>query len=296
MFEGAIMTSLSSTARLARISSRHPWRTVVAWVVILFAFGAIQGALPLQSTSDVKLLNNPQSEQGWNSLVHHGIRKERSGTETVIVRSANTTVDDPAFQPVVQQVTQAVRDDTKDDTKVASATNFYEVNGQNPERAAGLVSADRKTTIIPVTLTGTLSDAADHGKAFLKIIHGQRDAVAGSGFEVTTVGDASLNSEVNTITEEDLATGESIGAGAAFLILLVVFGALVAALLPIGLAIVAIGIAFGLAAIASHIGELSFFVTNIITMIGLAVGVDYSLFVVDRYREERRRGAPKLDA
>jgi RND superfamily putative drug exporter len=292
MSEGAIMNSLSSTARLARVSSRNPWKTVIAWVVILVGFGVIQGVFPLQSTSDVKLLNNPESEKGWNALVDHGIRKERSGTETVIVRSTSTTVDDPAFQQVVQQVTDAVRADKK----VASATNYYEVNAQSPEGAAGLVSADRKTTIIPVTLTGTLSDAADHGKDFLKLIHGQRDAVAGSGFQVTTVGDASLNSEINTISEEDIKSGESFGAGIAFIILIVVFAALIAAFVPIVLAFVAIGIAFGLTAIVSYAGELSFFVTNIITMIGLAVGVDYSLFVVDRYREERRRGAPKLDA
>jgi RND superfamily putative drug exporter len=287
------MSSLSSTARLAHNSSRHPWRTVLIWVGIFVFFGAIQGAFPLQSTSDVKLLNNPESDRGWNLLVEHGIRQERSGTETVIVRSTTTTVDDPAFQQAVQQVTDAVRADQE---IVAGATNYYEVNAQNPNAAAGLVSADRKTTIIPVNLVGSLNDAAEHGADFLAIIHGQRDAVAGGGFEVMTVGDASLNEEINTISEEDIVRGETFGAGVAFIILIVVFGALVAAFVPIVLAFVAIGIAFGLAALISHISELSFFVTNMITMIGLAVGVDYSLFVVDRYREERRRGAPKLDA
>ncbi|HEY7032672.1 MAG TPA: MMPL family transporter, partial [Thermomicrobiales bacterium] len=290
------MASLSSTARLARFSSRHPWRTVIVWVAIFVVFGAIQGAFPLQSTSDVKLLNNPESQQGWDAIVNHGIRKERSGTETVIVRSSTgaTVANDPdgTFQQTVQQVTDAVRADSK----VASVTNYYEVSKQNPDAAKGLVSADGKTTIIPVTLTGTLNDAADHGKAFLKIIHGQRDAVAGAGFQVLTVGDASSSAEINTISEEDIKRGESIGAGIAFLILIVVFGALVAAFVPIILAFVAIGVAFGLTALVSHIGELSFFVTNIITMIGLAVGIDYSLFVVERYREERRRGSAKLDA
>ena len=285
------MASLSSTARLARVSSRHPWRTVLIWVGIFVFFGAIQAALPLQSTSDVRLLNNPESDRGWDALIAHGIRQERSGTETVIVRSGTTTVDDPAFQQTVQQVTDAVRADTK---IVAGATNYYELGAQNPNAATSLVSTDRKTTIIPVMLTGSLNDAADHGKEFLAIIHGQRDAA--TGFEVMTVGDASLNEEINTISEEDIVRGESIGAGVAFIILIVVFGALVAAFVPIILAFVAIGIAFGLTALVSHISELSFFVTNIVTMIGLAVGVDYALFVVDRYREERRRGHPKIDA
>ncbi|MEA2584572.1 MAG: putative drug exporter of the superfamily [Thermomicrobiales bacterium] len=285
------MSSLSLTARLARVSSHRPWRTIGIWIVLLVILGGLQGVLPMQSTSDVTLLNNPESDRGWDLLTQHGIRQERSGTETVIVRSATTTVADPAFQQTVRQVTDAIRADTK---IVASATNYYEVNAQSPDGATGLVSADGKTTIIPVTLTGSLSDAVEHGADFLALIKGQR--AAAPGFEVLTVGDASLNEEINKISEEDIARGESFGAGAAFLILLVVFGALVAAFVPIILAIISIGIAFGLAALVSQLGELSFFVTSMITMIGLAVGIDYSLFVVERYREERRRGAAKLDA
>jgi RND superfamily putative drug exporter len=283
--------SMSATARLANRSARNPWRTVVAWVLLLVVAVGIQAVAPLDSTTDVTLLNNPESNQGWDLLEEHGIREERTGSETVIVQSETTTVDDPAFQQTVQQVTDALRAETN---MVASATNFYEVNAQDPESAANLVSTDRMTTIIPVTLTGSLEEAAEHGAEFLELIHVQQDAAP--SFEVLTVGDASLNEEINTITEEDLARGEAIGAGIAFLILIVVFGALVAAFVPILLAIVAIAIAFGLTALYSQISELSFFVTNMVTMIGLAVGIDYALFVVDRYREERRRGLPKVDA
>jgi RND superfamily putative drug exporter len=285
------MASLSSTARLARISAQRPWRTVGAWVLLLIVAIAIQGVAPLNSTTDVNLLNNPESNRGWDLLKEHGIRQERSGTETIVVLSETTTVDDPAFQQAVQQVTDAVRADTE---IVSGATNYYEMSAQDPQAAAGLVSADKKITIIPVTLTGSLEDATENGADYLKLIHGQRDAAP--GFEVLSVGDASLNEEINSIVEEDLARGEGIGAGVAFVILLFVFGALVAAFVPLILAVVAIAIAFGLTALVSQIGELSFFVTNMISMIGLAVGIDYALFVVDRYREERRRGVPKIDA
>src|SRR5215218_8000843 len=115
------MASLSMTARLARSSSRRPWRTVALWVVVLVALGIVQGILPMDSTSDVKLLNNPESDQGWNLLTDHGIRTERSGTETVIVRSDSTTVDDPAFQTAVESVTAAL---LADKAMVASATNY----------------------------------------------------------------------------------------------------------------------------------------------------------------------------
>ncbi|MGH2530826.1 MAG: MMPL family transporter [Thermomicrobiales bacterium] len=285
------MTSLSSTARLARISARHPWRTVLAWVLVLFAAVAVQGIAPLNSTPEFVMQNNPESQRGWDLLQEHGIREERAGAETVVVRSDTTTVDDPAFEAAVRGVTDALRGDAEG---VAGATNYYELNAQSPEDAAGLVSADQHTTIIPVTLVGNLEDAIDHGPDFLALIEEQRAAVP--AFEILAVGDASLNEEINTLVEEDLARGEGIGASIAFLILLVVFGALVAAFVPIILAVMAIAIAFGLTALVSQVGELSFFVTNMVTMIGLAVGIDYSLFVVDRFREERRRGAAKLDA
>ncbi len=285
------MTKLSVTARLARISSLHPWRMVGVWVALLVIFGVVQGVAPMKTTTDFNLLNDAESDRGWNLLTDHGIRAERSGTETVIVRSETTTVDDAAFQQTVQAVTDALRADPE---MVASATNYYEVNGEDPNAAAGLVSADKRTTIIPVTLVGSLEDAVEHGADFLALIDDQR-AAAGD-FELMTVGDGSLNEEINAIVEDDIARGEGIGAGIALIILGIVFAAVVAAFIPVILAVIAIGIAFGLAAIVSQVGELSFFVTSMMTMIGLAVGIDYSLFTVERYREERRRGASKLDA
>jgi RND superfamily putative drug exporter len=79
-------------------------------------------------------------------------------------------------------------------------------------------------------------------------------------------------------------------------ILVIVFGALVAAGMPILLAVVAIVASFGLTSALGRIWDLSFFITNMITMIGLAVGIDYALFVIERYREERRNGQPRIDA
>src|SRR3954454_1466216 len=99
------MAKISFTARLARNSSHHPWRAVLIWVGILLIAGAIQAVAPLDTTTDFKLLNNPESQQGWDLLEEHGIRQERPATETVIIQSGSTTVDDPAFQTVIQNTT-----------------------------------------------------------------------------------------------------------------------------------------------------------------------------------------------
>ena len=78
--------------------------------------------------------------------------------------------------------------------------------------------------------------------------------------------------------------------------LIVVFASIVAAVVPIVMALFAIAIALGLVALIGQLVEFNLFVTNMVTMIGLAVGIDYSLFIVSRYREERKKGFAKLDA
>jgi RND superfamily putative drug exporter len=98
------------------------------------------------------------------------------------------------------------------------------------------------------------------------------------------------------IAEEDLAKAEIFGLPTALLILVVVFGALVAAGVPLLVAITSIAVSMGLSTILGQMYPLSEIVMNIIVMIGLAVGIDYALFIVERYREERRHGASKHQA
>src|ERR671936_942863 len=116
------------------------------------------------------------------------------------------------------------------------------------------------------------------------------------GFTVQVAGQGSMNSDFTTIAEEDLRKGESIGIGFALLVLIVVFAAILAAVVPIVMAIFAIGVALGLVALIGQLFNFNLFVENMVTMIGLAVGIDYSLFIVSRYREERKKGFPKLEA
>jgi RND superfamily putative drug exporter len=98
------------------------------------------------------------------------------------------------------------------------------------------------------------------------------------------------------MAEEDLARGEMLGIGVALVVLVAVFAAVVAALVPIVLALFAIVVALGLVALIGQLFDFNLFVQNMVTMIGLAVGIDYSLFIVSRYREERKKGFAKLDA
>jgi len=115
-------------------------------------------------------------------------------------------------------------------------------------------------------------------------------------FEVYMVGNASINHTFGELAESDLVTGETIGVAIALIILALVFGAVVSAFIPIILAIVSIFTAIGLTAIVGQVVELNDFVPNILSMMGLAVGIDYALFILSRYKEERERGLDKQTA
>jgi RND superfamily putative drug exporter len=115
-------------------------------------------------------------------------------------------------------------------------------------------------------------------------------------FEVYMVGNASIEHTFSELAESDLVTGETIGIAIALIILALVFGSVVSAIIPIILAVAAIFTAIGMTSIVGQFMELNEFVPNIVSMMGLAVGIDYSLFILSRYKEERERGLDKQAA
>ncbi len=280
------MASFLSTAGLARASARKPWLVVGSWVGLLVLAGLaaalwLGGAL----TSEISFTNNPESLRGFHLLEERMPNAADPVAETVIIRSETTTVDDPAFRRVVEAATADLRA-----VEGVSVFNYYEASAGGDSAAEGLVSADRRATLIPAAFAGDFDEAAGRLDEFTAALAPHR----GADFQVLTVGDLSVDEEFNAIAERDLRVAEGVGLPMALVILVVVFGALVAAGVPVVLALMSIGIAIGLTAVLGQLFELSFFVVNMITMIGLAVGIDYALFIVDRYREERRRGLAKL--
>jgi RND superfamily putative drug exporter len=275
-----------STAGLAGFSARHPWRVLGAWLIVLVAGIVLASGLADVLTSEANLTTTPDSIVG-SDLLKERLRANHDEplTETVIVTSEQLTVDDARFKQTVEQTTA---DLAALGGIVASASNYYQTQD------GSLVSADKHTTLIPVTLAGSADDADEHADDYMAAVSAHSDPAA--GINVLTIGATTVNHTSNTIAQEDLPRGELIGVGVGLLILIVVLGALVAAGLPILLGVVSIVVAFGLAALVGRTIDLSIFVENIISMIGLAVGIDYALFVVERYREERRRGLPKIEA
>jgi putative drug exporter of the RND superfamily len=128
--------------------------------------------------------------------------------------------------------------------------------------------------------------------ALREVVEGQEQ----EGFTLLLAGQGTLQDDSLHVAEEDLQRGESIGLAVALVVLVVVFGAIAAAYLPIGIAMMSIPVALGMVAGIHELFDVKFsvFTQNIATMIGLAVGIDYALFIVARYREERWKGFDKI--
>jgi RND superfamily putative drug exporter len=277
--------SLLSTESLARSSARHPWRVIVAWVAIIVASVIAIGALLSSGlTTQIALTNDPESQRA-EDLLETRLRGPEPTNEIIIVRSDAATVNDPEFKALVESIYDDVS--ALGPEVVAGGTNLYQSNDQS------LVSTDGHTTILPFVMAGDHEEAEDNIGGVLDVVD---EANTTEGFEVLIAGGASLGDEFQTQAQHDLERGESFGIPIALLVLILVFGSLVAAGVPLVLGILAIVVAVGISALLGQVFQLSFFITNVITMMGLAVGIDYSLFIVSRYREERGKGLPKDEA
>src|SRR6266545_3822864 len=280
-----------SPESLARASSRHPWRTLGVWLVVIIAAGVLSSALlGGVLNQDIAFTNKPESVKAQDILDARftpGGNKADS-TEFFVIQSKSLTVDDPRYQSLVTGLKRqiGVLDGS---TLVGQPTTYYDVAQHSKEQAAGLVSKDGRTTLISVGLKKTSNTNIEK----LRAIADRNDS---NGFTVQVAGQGTLEADFTKIAEEDLRKGESIGIGIALIVLIVVFAAVAAAVTPIVMALFAITIALGLVTLIGQLFEFNLFVTNMVTMIGLAVGIDYSLFIVSRYREERKKGFDKLES
>jgi RND superfamily putative drug exporter len=266
---------------LTTMCARHAWRTMGVWAVgVLVAAVAIAMLLGGALTTEGNPTNNPQSERAKRALsAAFPPTVGAAVTDIVVVRSSRYTVDAPQFQSLVRTLASQVRRTNG----VASVRSYPDAHDPS------LVSADRYATM--------LQFAASSDDGIDDIVDGVERADARPGFAVSVTGQKTLDRDFNELSQSDLQHGElRVGLPAALIILLLVFGAVVAGLVPLLITLPSIAVALGLVAVLAHAFSLSVFVINMLTGMGLALAIDYSLFVVSRFREERGRGRDKLGA
>jgi putative drug exporter of the RND superfamily len=259
------------TERLARWSSRHPWRAFGAWlgaIVVALAFSVL--FLPGNLTTNGHVTGNPQSKQAEDLFSQRFPPDTNGADELIVVRSPTRTVSDPAFRAFVRRL---------DDQGRATGVVYRAFPLQaSRDRHALLIGVQRKADVDRLLSVVERNDGRD-------------------GFNVVMTGEGTLDHDFNELSQHDLKSGElKFGLPAAFVILILVFGAVVAGLIPLLMAMVSIVVALGLSALVAEGFTVSVFLINMLTGMGLALGIDYSLFVVSRYREERSHGRVELDA
>jgi RND superfamily putative drug exporter len=265
------MNSLNLAARAGRWSAAH-WKTAVAvwvaFVAVAIGVGTSVGTHKL-SMSEQSTGETARAEQ---ILASAGFKTPAS--EAVLVRSRTRTAADPTFRATVQGVLAKLR-------TMPQVTNLR-------TGAAGEVAKDRRAQLIEFDMKGK-ADTAD------KRVQPLLDAVASlekasPGFTVAEFGMASSMHELNNTISKDFQNAEKLSVPVTFVILLLAFGAFVAAGVPVLLAFSAVLGSVGLSALASHVFHASDATQSVILLMGMAVGVDYSLFYLKREREERAAG------
>ena len=275
----------SFTERLARTSATHPWRTITAWLALVVVAVASMGALLSSGiTSNTEFRGTKPESVIGQQLIEDRLTGPERMTDFVIVRSATLKAGDPAFRSYVEGIASRISD--LGPAVVQNVTTLYTTHD------ATLRSRDGHATLIPVVMAGDQDTAMKN----VARLHAVVLASAGPGFTLAQTGDASLNQMITQVAKSDLERAEIFGVPAALVVLVIVFGALVAAGLPLLLSIVSIVLALTITGLIGQIYPMNTFVLNILTMMGLAVGIDYTLFVISRYREERARGLAKVDA
>jgi RND superfamily putative drug exporter len=262
---------------------------IAGWVVIVGVLIAGTSVVESTFTTQVEFTNDPESQQATDVLVDY--RGADPLVEQVVISHPQLTVDDAGFEQFVATLVDELRQHP-DEFDVAGLTSYFELRDAGSPFAEGLVSASRQTTLVPTRLLGELDDSPEKVEVLKEAVAA---VSAGTAFTVNSGGFASVNEDFNAAAQEDLESEQRV-LPIAFIILVVVFGAVVAAIVPMVIATVAIASAFMAIALVAAIWPLSSFVYNVSLMIGLAVGIDYALFIVGRFREERVNGREKRAA
>ncbi|MDU0299395.1 MULTISPECIES: MMPL family transporter [unclassified Streptomyces] len=262
----------SFSVRMARWSARHPWRAIAGWLVFV---ALCLGAGSAVGTNSAKTADYRVGEAGRAEALAADGRLEWKPTEQVLISARSGTLDRRAAEAAATDLTARMR-------RLPDVADV----------ATPLLSGDRTVLMVEVALKGEERDAKDKVDALLE----QTEAVQRDhpGLLLEETGSPSISKGVDQQRSDDLALSEAITLPVTLVTLLVVFGSVTMAGVPLLLALSSIAAAIGLSMVASHLSPDAGVGTNVILMIGLAVGVDYTLFYLKREREERARAGGGL--
>lgn len=261
-----------------RLVFRKRWWVLSASVLLLAASLALlqRGG---QLTSGA--LEGTESEVGGR-LLERALGTPGESSFSLLFESARHTADQPEFTTALRSALQELRADPR----VAYVTAPDEAP---PAVARSLTAADNRAVLAHVALADDFQEARRHFPDLLA-------KVRSDALQVTVTGHLAFMRDLDETLERDLRRAEAVSLPLALAVLLLVFRTLVAAALPVGVGALAVAGGVGVVLALSHVLPMAAYTINVVSLIGLAVAIDYSLFIVSRYREELGHGATREDA
>jgi RND superfamily putative drug exporter len=272
-------------ARWGRFVYRFRWATLVAsalllglTVVALLTGGTLAGSggfgADLPAGKAAKLIADEIHPQGSTATA--------SSSVTLIFSSTSLTVDDSTFKQALQDAVAPL----SSDPRVTAVTTPYSV----PAVArAALISRDAHKALVVVDL----KDDSQKAQGYVDQVVAE---VRPGSLNMVATGQVPINLAFKGILEKDLNRAEVVALPITLLLLVLIFASVVAALLPLGVGVLAIVGGVGGTLFLAHFTDVSQYAMNVVTLIGLAVAIDYSLFIVNRFRDELAAGATREDA
>lgn len=275
------MTTQNLTARAAGWSTGRRWRVVLAWLAFVAA------AYAIGSAAGVVQITNADRAIGESGVADRVLAREfpneRAG-EQVLIQSRRGQLTRSELAVVVDDLV----------TRLGRAPAVAVIRSPLTAGNEGQLSKDGRSALVTFQITGDPETAADRvGPALAATAAVQR---AHPALLIGEVGDGSASKAINKRVAEDFQRAEFTSLPVTLLILVLAFGSVVAATIPLLLGITAVGASLGLTALLSHQLHVDSSISSVILLIGLAVGVDYSLFYLRREREERARGRESSEA
>jgi len=286
------------TVRVAQWSARHRWPVFGLWFVLtigIFVVSLGMGGIRAVAATGGVGGSDTEARDGFRAMSSGATATVSSETLTVVITSPTAKAGDPAFKATVADVVKQLgaTNAVVGGTSGPAVTKLLDPYTAPP--SAGLTAPDGASVIVSAQLLGSSADRETRADAIGTTISAIQAAYP--AFAIHAVSNTLTNDQIGTVVNNDLDGSLRISLPATFIILILAFGAVVAAFVPLFLAITALLAAFGLLGIYSELfNPVSPYATQLVVLIGLAVAVDYSLFMVTRFRSERRAGRAKLAA
>jgi uncharacterized membrane protein YdfJ with MMPL/SSD domain len=264
-------------ARMGRWSAHHRKKAIFGWlafVVLSVAIGAVVGTKEI----DTNNANVGEAHRADQMLLDAGFQIDPQ-TEFVLIQSKKRTIEDPAFEQVVEDTIVAVQ---------RHPAVFSDLKSPLDPANASQVSKDGHTALVEFTMKGTIDEAKEVIGPVVKSTDGVQ--AKHPDFYVSEAGSISTGKALDKLFNSQLASAGERSIPLTLVILVLVFGAVVAAGIPLLLALTAVVATMGLLALPSQLFPMDPNVSAVVLLVGLAVGVDYSLFYLKREREERAAG------